>query len=49
MDHLGKPYTNKVTINMQATRQGTKTPYYRCSVSGKNIGWIYGGALSNFR
>ncbi|WP_420812667.1 hypothetical protein [Pediococcus damnosus] len=23
---------------MQATRQGTKTPYYRCSVNGKSIG-----------
>ena len=50
LTHYGKTYKNKkVTINMQGTRQGTKTPYYRCAVNGKNIGWIYGGALSNAR
>ncbi|WP_063696956.1 GW dipeptide domain-containing protein [Pediococcus inopinatus] len=50
LTHYGKTYKNKkVTINMQGTRQGTKTPYYRCAVNGKNIGWIYGGALSNVR
>ncbi|AMV63191.1 GW dipeptide domain-containing protein [Pediococcus damnosus] len=50
LTHFGKTYRNrKVTINMQATRQGTKTPYYRCSVNGKSIGWIYGRALSNVR
>ncbi|WP_412988568.1 glucosaminidase domain-containing protein [Pediococcus siamensis] len=48
--HYGKTYRNRnVTIDNQATRAGTKTPYYRCYVNGKEIGWIYGGALQNVR
>lgn len=48
--HYGKTYKNKkVTINDKAVRVGTKTPYYRCYINGKEIGWIYGGALKNIK
>ncbi|WP_367371125.1 GW dipeptide domain-containing protein [Pediococcus parvulus] len=48
--HYGKTYRDrKVTINKQAVRAGTKTPYYRCYVNGKEIGWIYGGNLTNIK
>ncbi|GAB5052424.1 glucosaminidase domain-containing protein [Pediococcus ethanolidurans] len=48
--HYGTTYRGQnVTINDQAQRAGTKTPYYRCYVNGKLIGWIYGGALTNVR
>ncbi|WP_412989309.1 GW dipeptide domain-containing protein [Pediococcus siamensis] len=48
--HYGKTYKNrKVTINKQAVRVGTKTPYYRCYIGNKEIGWIYGGALTNIQ
>ncbi|WP_427911038.1 glucosaminidase domain-containing protein [Pediococcus parvulus] len=46
--HYGKTYKNRnVTINMQALRVGTRTPYYRCYIGSKQIGWIYGCALTN--
>lgn len=48
--HYGKTYKNKkVTINDKAVRVGTKTPYYRCYINGKEIGWIYGGALKSIK
>ncbi|AMV69064.1 N-acetylmuramoyl-L-alanine amidase AmiB precursor [Pediococcus damnosus] len=48
--HYGTTYRGQnVTIDNQAVRVGTKTPYYRCYVNGKLIGWVYGGALTNVR
>ncbi len=48
--HYGRTYRGQnITLDKQAQRAGTKTPYYRCFVNGKEIGWIYGGALDNVR
>lgn len=48
--HYGTTYRGKnVTIDNQAVRAGTKTPYYRCYYNGKLIGWVYGGALTGVR
>ncbi|WP_412988512.1 GW dipeptide domain-containing protein [Pediococcus siamensis] len=44
--HYGRTYAGKtVQIDNIAYRDGTKTPYYRCTYQGKRIGWIYGGGL----
>lgn len=43
----GASYAGKtVTVDMQATKFGWNTNYYRCSYNGKVIGWIYGASLN---
>ncbi|MCT3035245.1 GW dipeptide domain-containing protein [Pediococcus parvulus] len=45
LTHYGKNYHGKVVTVTGEAKKVYKTHYFRVSYNGKNLGWVYGGAL----